>query len=63
MSTTYAAPAKARQETAEECFQRVQREAMALNPQAVGTPEEIKRDTLSTYKAWSGSRRRVRKTA
>ena len=63
MGTTYAAPAQARQETTEECFQRLQREAREFNPQAVGSPEEIRRDALSIYKAWSKSRRRISKTA
>ena len=63
MATTYAAPAKAREETTEECFQRLQREAAEFNPQTVGSPEEIRRDTLSTYKAWSKTRRRFRKSA
>ena len=63
MATTYAVPAKTQQETSEECFQRLQREAAQLNPQAVGTPEEIRRDALSTYKRWFSSRRRISKSA
>jgi hypothetical protein len=60
---SYAAPPMARQETGEECFQRLQREAAQLDPQPIGTPEEIRRDALSTYKAWHKSRRRVSRTA
>jgi hypothetical protein len=31
---------------------RLRQEAKSLNPQATGTPEEIERDIMSTYKAW-----------
>jgi len=63
MGTTYAAPAKARQETPEDCFQRLLQEAAEMNPQQIGSPDEIRRDALSTYESWSSSRRRLRKGA
>ena len=49
-----------REENADERFQRLLRESRETNPEAVGSPEEIKRDALATFKSWSKLRRRAR---
>lgn len=47
-------------ESDEDRFQRLRSECKAINPEAVGSPEEIKRDALATFKSWSKLRRRAR---
>jgi hypothetical protein len=47
-------------ETAEETFQRLLQESEGMNPESVGTPEEIKRDALATFHSWSKLRRRAK---
>ena len=60
MATVASNPRATRQESTEERFQRLLRESNRLNPQAIGSPEEIKRDALATFKSWSKLRRRAR---
>lgn len=50
-------------ESAEDRFQRLLNESRHRISRSAGTAEEIKRDTISTLKAWSRSRRRANKTA
>lgn len=51
-------------ESAEERFQRLLNESRDNRiSRSIGTTEEIKRDTISTLKAWSRTRRRANKTA
>ena len=50
-------------ESAEDRFQRLLNESRHSGSRSVGTGEEIKRDTISTLKAWSRTRRRANKTA
>ena len=46
-----------KEETSEEMFNRLLREADNLNPQAVGSPQELKRDAMTTFKSLSKLRR------
>ncbi|HMD17392.1 MAG TPA: hypothetical protein VKH18_12055 [Terriglobales bacterium] len=48
------------QENTEDRFQRLLSESKELKPQAVGSPEEIKRDALATFNSWSKLRRRAK---
>jgi hypothetical protein len=58
---TVGAPSRApRQENTEDRFQRLLSESKELNPEAIGSPEEIKRDALATFKSWSKLRRRAK---
>ena len=49
-----------RHENDEDRFQRLRDESRAIRPEAVGSPEEIKRDAIATFKSWSKLRRRAR---
>jgi hypothetical protein len=49
------------EETSEETFYRLVREADGLNPQAVGTPQELKRDALTMFNSWSALRGRAKR--
>lgn len=58
---TVAAPNQfSEEETSKDTFYRLLREADGLNPQAIGTPEELKRDALTTFNSWSKLRRRAK---
>lgn len=58
---TVGVPSRApRQENTEDRFQRLLSESKELNPEAIGSPEEIKRDALATFKSWSKLRRRAK---
>lgn len=49
-----------REESAEERFHRLMDESRELHIEAIGSPEEIKRDALATLKSWSKLRRRAK---
>jgi len=59
---TVTAPSRASEERerAEDRFQRLLKESREICPEAIGTPEEIKRDALATFNAWSKLRRRAK---
>ena len=59
MATVINTPISMREETAEETFRRLMMESRELHIEAIGSPEEIKRDALDTNKAWSKLRRRA----
>jgi hypothetical protein len=60
MATVAATPRAPQQESADDRFQRLLAESKGLNPEAIGTPEEIKRDALAIFKSWSKLRRRAK---
>jgi len=60
MATVAANPSGQRHESEEDRFQRLRSESKAIKPEAIGSPEEIKRDALATFKSWSKLRRRAR---
>ena len=60
MATVATNPRDQERETDEARFQRLLKEADNLNPEAIGSPEEIKRDALATFKSWSKLRRRAK---
>jgi hypothetical protein len=60
MATVGAPSTAPRQENTEDRFQRLLSESKELNPEAIGSPEEIKRDALATFKSWSKLRRRAK---
>lgn len=59
MATVLTTPISMRTETAEERFHRLMAEARELGLEAIGSPDEIKRDALMTLKSWSKLRRRA----
>lgn len=46
-------------ESEEQRFQRLLRESREEIPEAIGSPEEIKRDALATFRSWTKLRRRA----
>ena len=50
-------------ESAEERFERLRREAREQKPQSIGTAGEIERDTVGTLKAFRRTRKRASKIA
>ena len=60
MSTVAASSRNPRHESDENRLQRLRGEAKKITPEAIGSPEEIKRDALATFSSWSKLRRRAR---
>ena len=60
MATASASHATSAQESNDERLQRLLAESRETTPEAIGSPEEIKRDALATFKSWSKLRRRAR---
>jgi len=60
MATVAANPRDPRHESDEARLQRLRVESKQINPEAIGSPEEIKRDALATFSSWSKLRRRAR---
>jgi hypothetical protein len=60
MATVAASDRDLRDESDEARFQRLRDESKTIKPEAVGSPEEIKRDALATFSSWSKLRRRTR---
>jgi hypothetical protein len=60
MATVATTPRGSRPESDEDRFQRLRGESRVIKPEAVGSPEEIKRDALATFNSWSKLRRRAR---
>ncbi|HEX7422368.1 MAG TPA: hypothetical protein VF311_00560 [Terriglobales bacterium] len=60
MASIVRTPISMREESAEERFHRLMDESRELHIEAIGSPEEIKRDALATLKSWSKLRRRAK---
>lgn len=59
MATVLTTPISMRTESTSERFHRLMAEARELHLEAIGSPDEIKRDALMTLKSWSKLRRRA----